>query len=121
MLSIALCLLLLMLAVEVRFSAALGAFITGSILAEPTQAERIEGLVKPVNNLFAAIFFISVGMMIGPSVLKEYTTHIVIITTTIILGMSFVFSLGALVSGQSLKHSVQTGLSLAQIGEFSFI
>jgi CPA2 family monovalent cation:H+ antiporter-2 len=119
--SIALCLLMVMLAVEVGFSAALGAFIMGSILAETTQAERIEELVKPVKNLFAAIFFISVGMMIDPNVLKDYTIHIVIITTTIILGMSFVFSLGALLSGQSLKHSVQTGLSLAQIGEFSFI
>ena len=119
--SIALCLLMVMLAVAVGFSAALGAFIMGSILAETTQAERIEELVKPVKNLFAAIFFISVGMMIDPNVLKDYTIHIVIITTTIILGMSFVFSLGALLSGQSLKHSVQTGLSLAQIGEFSFI
>ncbi len=119
--SIALCLLMVMLAVEVGFSAALGAFIMGSILAETTQAERIEALVKPVKNLFAAIFFISVGMMIDPNVLKDYTMHIVIITTTIIFGMSFVFSLGALLSGQSLKHSVQAGLSLAQIGEFSFI
>lgn len=119
--SIALCLLMVLLAVEVGFSAALGAFIMGSILAETTQAERIEELVKPVKNLFAAIFFISVGMMIDPSVLTDYSMHIVITTITIIFGMSFAFSLGALLSGQSLKQAVQAGLSLAQIGEFSFI
>jgi len=119
--SIALCLLMVLLAVEVGFSAALGAFIMGSILAETTHSERIEELVKSVRNLFAAVFFISVGMMIDPGVLAEHSVQIMIITFVIIIGMTLTFSLGALVSGQSLKHSVQTGMSLAQIGEFSFI
>ncbi|HEY3404403.1 MAG TPA: cation:proton antiporter [Ohtaekwangia sp.] len=119
--SIALCLIMVLLAVEVGFSAALGAFIMGSILAETTQAERIEELVKPVRNLFAAVFFISVGMMIDPGVLKEHALTIFIITMVIIVGMSITFSLGALLAGQSLKHSIQAGMSLSQIGEFSFI
>jgi CPA2 family monovalent cation:H+ antiporter-2 len=119
--SIALCLIMVLLAVEVGFSAALGAFIMGSILAETTQAERIEELLKSVKNLFAAVFFISVGMMIDPGVLKDHALTILIITGVIILGMSITFTLGSLLSGQSLKHSVQAGMSLAQIGEFSFI
>ncbi len=119
--SIALCLSMVLLAVKVGFSAALGAFIMGSILAETTQAERIEELVKSVKNLFAAIFFVSVGMMINPAVLLDYGVPILIISAVVIIGMSVTFSLGALLSGQSLKHSVQSGMSLAQIGEFSFI
>ncbi|HYC86428.1 MAG TPA: cation:proton antiporter [Chryseosolibacter sp.] len=119
--SIALCLCMVLLAVTVGFSAALGAFTMGSILAETTQAERIESLVKPVKNLFAAIFFISVGMMIDPGVLKEYAGPILIITGVVIAGMTLTVTMGALLSGQSLKHSVQAGMSLSQIGEFSFI
>jgi monovalent cation:H+ antiporter-2, CPA2 family len=120
-LSIALCLVMVWLAVKVGFSAALGAFTMGSILAETTQAERIEQLVKPVQNLFAAVFFISVGMMIDPSVLVAYAPTIGIITVLIITGMTLSFSFGAIIAGQSLKHSIQAGMSLAQIGEFSFI
>lgn len=119
--SIALCLLMVVLAVEVGFSAALGAFIMGSILAETTQAERIEELVKSVKNLFAAIFFVSVGMMINPGVLKEYALPILIITVLTVFGKLLTTTLGALLAGQSLKHAVQAGMSLAQIGEFSFI
>ncbi len=119
--SIALCLSMVLLAIEVGFSAALGAFIMGSILAETTQAERIEELVKSVKNLFAAVFFISVGMMLDPGVLTEHALPILIITAVIVVGMSVTFTLGALLSGQSLKHSTQAGMSLAQIGEFSFI
>ncbi|HEY0655442.1 MAG TPA: cation:proton antiporter [Chryseosolibacter sp.] len=119
--SIALCLVMVMLAVKVGFSAALGAFIMGSILAETTQAERIEHLVYSVKNLFAAVFFISVGMMIDPTVLQEYALPILFISLIIIVCMSLTFCLGALLSGQSLKHSIQAGMSLAQIGEFSFI
>lgn len=119
--AVSLCLLMVWLAVEVGFSAPLGAFVMGSILAETTQAERIEHLVKPVKHLFAAIFFISVGMMIDPAVLKDYAGPIAIITLIILVGMTVTFTIGALLSGQSLKHSVQSGMSLAQIGEFSFI
>jgi len=119
--SIALCLLMVILAVKVGFSPALGAFIMGSILAETTQAERIEHLTKSVKDLFAAIFFVSVGMMIDPSVLVDYAGPIVIITLVTVFGKFISSGLGALISGQSLKTSVQAGLSLSQIGEFSFI
>jgi monovalent cation:H+ antiporter-2, CPA2 family len=119
--SIALCLLMVYLAVEVGFSAALGAFITGSILAETSKGERIEALVKPVKNLFASVFFVSVGMMIDPEVLGVYAEPILLITAIVIVGMPLATMLGALLSGQSLKHSVQSGMSLSQIGEFSFI
>lgn len=118
---VALCLLMVMLAVEVGFSAALGAFIMGSILAETTQAERIEHLIKSVKDLFAAIFFISVGMMIDPAVLVDYSIPLMVIILITIFGKFFTTVLGALLSGQSLKHSVQAGMSLAQVGEFSFI
>lgn len=119
--SIALCLIMVMLAVKVGFSPALGAFIMGSILAETTQAEKIEHLTKSVKDLFAAIFFVSVGMMIDPRILLDYALPIIIITLATVLGKFISSGLGALVSGQPLKTSVQTGMSLAQIGEFSFI
>jgi CPA2 family monovalent cation:H+ antiporter-2 len=119
--SLALCLLMVVLAVAVGFSAALGAFIMGSILAETTQAERIEHLIKSVKDLFGAIFFVSVGMMIDPKVLIEYAGPVLIVTLLTITGKFLATAIGALLSGQSLKHSVQAGMSLAQIGEFSFI
>lgn len=119
--SIALCLIMVMLAVKVGFSPALGAFIMGSILAETTQAEKIEHLTKSVKDLFAAIFFVSVGMLIDPGILITYAMPILVITLATILGKFLSSGLGALVSGQPLKTAVQTGMSLAQIGEFSFI
>ena len=119
--SIGLCLLMVMLAVEVGFSAALGAFIMGSILAETTQAERIEHLIKSVRDLFAAVFFVSVGTMIDPKILLDHAVPILIITLVTIVGKFATTAIGALLSGQSLKHAVQAGMSLAQIGEFSFI
>ncbi|RZM18401.1 MAG: sodium:proton antiporter, partial [Pedobacter sp.] len=119
--SIALCLVMVLLAVKVGFSPALGAFIMGSILAETTQAERIEHLTKSVKDLFAAIFFVSVGMLINPQILIDYLVPIIVITLATVIGKFLSSGLGALVSGQPLKTSVQTGLSLAQIGEFSFI
>jgi CPA2 family monovalent cation:H+ antiporter-2 len=119
--SIALCLMMVLIAVKVGFSAALGAFIMGSILAETTQAEHIEHLTKSVKDLFAAIFFVSVGMLINPSILIDYAVPILIITLATIFGKFLSSGLGALISGQPLKTAVQTGMSLAQIGEFSFI
>lgn len=119
--SLALCLAMVLLAVKVGFSAALGAFVMGSILAETTQAERIEHLVKSVKDLFAAVFFVSVGMMIDLQVLVDYAVPVLVITLITIFGKLIATTLGALLSGQSLKHSVQAGMSLAQIGEFSFI
>ncbi|WP_293299417.1 cation:proton antiporter [Pedobacter sp. UBA4863] len=119
--SLALCLVMVILAVKVGFSPALGAFIMGSILAETTQAEKIEHLTKSVKDLFGAIFFVSVGMLIDPKVLLAYWQPILIITGLTIVGKLITTGGGALLSGQPLKTSVQTGLSLTQIGEFSFI
>lgn len=119
--SLALCLVMVLLADKAGFSPALGAFIMGSILAETTQAERIEHLTKSVKDLFAAIFFVSVGMLINPSVLVTYAMPIFLITMVIILGKIIFTIFGALLAGQPLKTAVQAGMSLAQIGEFSFI
>lgn len=119
--SLALCLVMVLLAVKVGFSPALGAFIMGSILAETTQAEKIEHLTKSVKDLFAAIFFVSVGMLIDPKILLDYAFPILIVTIATVLGKLISSTLGALLSGQPLKTSVQAGMSLAQIGEFSFI
>jgi CPA2 family monovalent cation:H+ antiporter-2 len=120
-LSISLCLLMVWFADSVGFSPALGAFIMGSILAETTKAEKIEHLIKPVKDLFAAIFFVSVGMLIDPQILGDYAIPVVILCIVTILGKILSTSFGALLSGQTLQTSLQTGFSLAQIGEFSFI
>ena len=119
--SLALCLMMVLLAVKVGFSPALGAFIMGSILAETTAAERIEHLTKSVKDFFGAVFFVSVGMMIDPQVLAEYWVPVVTISMGTIIGKFLFGGIGALVSGQPLKIAVQSGLSLTQIGEFSFI
>ncbi|MNJ96792.1 Inner membrane protein YbaL [compost metagenome] len=119
--AIGLCLGMVMIATAVGFSPALGAFVIGSILAETREGKRIEHLVIPVRDLFAAVFFVSVGMMIDPNVLREHAGTIAILTLVTIVGKFFSSGIGALVSGRSLKNSVQAGLSLAQIGEFSFI
>jgi CPA2 family monovalent cation:H+ antiporter-2 len=119
--SIALCLLMVIFAAGVGFSPALGAFIMGSIIAETTQAEHIEHLVKPVKDLFGAVFFVSVGMLINPDTLVEFALPVAILTLVVILGQSISSTIGALLSGQPLKQSIQTGMSLSQIGEFSFI
>ncbi len=119
--SVGLCLLMVILASLAGFSPALGAFIMGSILAETTNAQRIEHIVEPVKNLFAAVFFISVGMLIDPKMLAEYAIPIVVITLITIFGKFFSTGLGAILSGQPLKTSIHAGMSMAQIGEFSFI
>jgi CPA2 family monovalent cation:H+ antiporter-2 len=119
--SLALCLLMVIFAAGVGFSPALGAFIMGSIIAETTQAEHIEHLVKPVKDLFGAVFFVSVGMLINPDTLVEYAIPVAILTLVVIFGQSLSSTIGSLLSGQPLKQSIQTGMSLSQIGEFSFI
>ena len=120
-LSTGLCFLMVVLASKAGFSPALGAFIMGSILAETTDAEKIEHLVKPVKDLFAAIFFISVGTLIDPAALIDNAVPVAVITLVTIFGKTLSTMIGALASGQTLRHSVQSGFSLAQIGEFSFI
>ncbi|MFT4092994.1 MAG: cation:proton antiporter [Niabella sp.] len=119
--AIAMCFLMVYLSSQAGFSAALGAFIMGSLLAETTKAERIEHLVIPVRDLFGAIFFVSVGMLIDLNVIKEHWLPILLITAAVIFGKSIVITLGAFISGNSLRTSLQTGMSLALIGEFSYI
>ncbi len=119
--SLGLCLLMVVLATYAGFSAPLGAFIMGSILAETPQAEKIEHLVQPVKNLFGAIFFVSVGLLIEPQLLIKYIGPVLILSAVVIIGKTVNVTLGALISGQPLKQSIQAGMSLAQIGEFSFI
>jgi monovalent cation:H+ antiporter-2, CPA2 family len=119
--SLALCFLMVVLATYAGFSPALGAFIMGSILAETTKAEKIEQLTKSVKNLFGAIFFVSVGMLIVPHMLVQYATPIIAATLVLLFGKPLFVAIGAIGAGQPLKIAVQTGMSLAQIGEFSFI
>lgn len=119
--SVSLCFGMVVLANQVGFSPALGAFVMGSILAETTKAERIEHLIMPLKDLFGAIFFVSVGMLINPAILVEYAVPILILCLVTIVGKILSSGLGALLSGQSFQTSLQAGFSLAQIGEFSFI
>jgi CPA2 family monovalent cation:H+ antiporter-2 len=119
--SIGLCLAMVVIATQVGFSPALGAFVMGSILAETREGKRIEHLLLPVKDLFAAIFFVSVGMLIDPGVLLTHFWTILTITVVTILGKFVSSCLGSLISGKNLRQSFQTGFSLAQIGEFSFI
>ncbi|MDR1259312.1 MAG: cation:proton antiporter [Tannerellaceae bacterium] len=120
-LAIGLCLGMVLFASRVGFSAALGAFIMGSILAETVRAKQIEHLVEPVRNLFGAVFFVSVGMMISVSAIVEYAGLILILTGVVLVGRVIFATLGVMASGEGLKVAVQAGFSLAQIGEFSFI
>jgi CPA2 family monovalent cation:H+ antiporter-2 len=109
------------LATQVGFSAELGAFVMGSIIAETTFAEKVEHLIKPVKDLFGSVFFVSVGMMIDPAAMVEYAWPILAVTLLTLFGKLVSTTLGALISGQPLKQSVQVGMSMAQIGEFAFI
>lgn len=120
-LSIGLCLGMVVLAVQVGFSAELGAFVMGSIIAETTSAERVEHLLKPVKDLFGAVFFVSVGMMIDPQAMIQYAWPIFCVTLLTLFGKFLSTTTGALLSGQPLKQSIQVGMSMAQIGEFAFI
>jgi CPA2 family monovalent cation:H+ antiporter-2 len=119
--SIGLCLGMVLIAVNVGFSAELGAFVMGSIIAETTVAEKVEHTLKSVKDLFAAVFFVSVGMMIDYQEMMVYAWPIFIVTILTIFGKLFSSALGALLSGQPLKQSIQVGMSMAQIGEFAFI
>jgi len=120
-LSLALCLGMVVLADQVGFSAALGAFIMGSILAETTQAHKIEHLITSVKDLFGAIFFVSVGMLIDPQILVDYAIPVLILTLSVIFGKTIFVASGGLLAGRPLKQAVQAGTSMSQIGEFSFI
>ncbi|WP_455673972.1 cation:proton antiporter domain-containing protein [Phocaeicola sp.] len=119
--SLALCFGMVVLAAKVGFSPAFGAFIMGSILAETVEAESIEKLVAPVKDLFGAIFFVSVGMMVDPAMIVEYAWPIIAITFAIVLGQVLFGTGGVVLAGQPLKVAMQCGFSLTQIGEFAFI
>lgn len=119
--SISMCLLMVYLATKAGFSPALGAFVMGSLLAETTKAEKIEHLITPVKDLFGAIFFVSVGILIDLGVIAEHIIPILVITLVCIVGKIITTGFGAYISGNPLKTSLQAGMSLAQIGEFSFI
>lgn len=119
--AVGLCLGMVLFASHVGFSAALGAFIMGSILAETIEAKHIEHLIEPIKNLFGAVFFVSVGMMLDPGIIQEYALIIVIMTLVVLFGRVIFATIGVLASGEGLKVALQSGFSLAQIGEFSFI
>ena len=119
--SVALCFGMVFLVTQAGFSAALGAFIMGSILAETTHAEKIEHLLKPLKDLFGAVFFISVGMLINPGLLMQYAVPTAILVFVVIAGKTIFVTTGAVISGQPLQKSLRSGMSLSQIGEFSFI
>ncbi len=119
--ALALCFGMVVAASAAGFSAAFGAFVMGSILAETVEAEKIEHLVAPVKNLFGAIFFVSVGMMVDVALIIEYIVPIVSIIAAVMLGQTILSTCGFLLSGQSLKTSMQCSFSLTQIGEFAFI
>lgn len=119
--ALGLCCAMAVLSTKVGFSSAFGAFVMGSILAETIEAERIIKVVEPVKNLFGAVFFVSVGMLVDPAILVEYSWPIVTLVLVIIIGQVIFGSLSFLIGGQSLKSAMQCGFSMAQIGEFSFI
>ena len=120
-LALGLCLGMVLTAEEAGFSSALGAFVMGSILAETVESHRIEKLMTPLKNVFAAIFFISVGMMIDPSSLSEYWVSIVYVSLVIVIGMILFATLGCWWGGATMRDSMLTSFSFVQIGEFSFI
>lgn len=120
-LSVGLCLGLVTLSAYNEYSVALGAFIMGSILAETSEAKKIEGLVTPLKDVFGAIFFVSVGMMMDPRVFVNNSGLVLLISVLIIVGQIVSLTIGSLVTGQTLNNSIRTSFSMAQIGEFSFI
>ncbi len=119
--SVALCLSLVCVAAKFHYSSALGAFIMGSVLAETVLVHRIEELIQPIRDIFAAVFFISVGMLIDPAVILHNWPVVIFISLVTIIGKTITTSLAAFATGQSLNTSVRVGFSMAQIGEFSFI
>lgn len=116
-----LCFLMVVLATKAGFSSALGAFIMGSILAETVELENIEKVIQPIKDFFGAIFFVSVGMMVDPQVLFDNFSTVIIIAAASIIGKMIFTTTGVRLAGESMKTAVQSGFSLAQMGEFSFI
>ena len=119
--SLGMCCGMAVVSTKVGFASAFGAFIMGSILAETVEAEKIEKLVEPVKNLFGAIFFVSVGMLVDPQILISYAFPIIALVLTILIGQAVFGSFSFMLGGESLKSAMRCGFSMAQIGEFSFI
>ena len=119
--ALGLCCGMAVLSTKVGFSSAFGAFVMGSILAETVEAEKIIKLVEPVKDLFGAIFFVSVGMLVDPKILVEYALPILALVCTILVGQAILGTLGFMLGGESLKSAMRCGFSMSQIGEFSFI
>ncbi|MFP5520404.1 MAG: cation:proton antiporter [Bdellovibrionia bacterium] len=119
--SVGLCLLMVVIANKVGFSSALGAFVAGSLLAETVEAERIHHVIKPVRDLFSAVFFVSVGMLINPDILAEQWQAVLLISAVVIVGKIVTVTIGSVFSGQDVRCSIHSGLAMSQIGEFSFI
>ncbi len=119
--TIGICFAAALLALAFGYSVALGAFIAGSLVAESGESARIERLVHPVRDMFVAIFFVSVGMLIDPAVIVAHAGAVVALTVLVITGKVLAVSAGSFLTGNGLRSSVQAGMSLAQIGEFSFI
>jgi CPA2 family monovalent cation:H+ antiporter-2 len=119
--SLGLCCLMAVVSTKTGFSSAFGAFVMGSILAETIEADKIIKLVEPVKNLFGAIFFVSVGMLVDPRIIVEYAFPIAALVLTIIIGQAIFGTVGFMLSGQPLKTAMKCGFSMTQIGEFSFI
>lgn len=119
--SLGFCCLMAVISTQVGFSAAFGAFVMGSILAETVEADKIIRLVDPVKNLFGAIFFVSVGMLVKPEVIVEYAIPILLLVIAILVGQALFGTLGYLLGGQTLKNAMRCGFSMAQVGEFAFI
>lgn len=119
--SLGLCFLMVVIASKLGYSPALGAFVMGSMLAETIEAEKIENAVIPVKDLFGAIFFVSVGMLVSPTVLAQYWYIIIILVIAVMVGQMVFGTIGFLLSSSSLRDAMQSGFSMVQIGEFSFI
>ncbi len=119
--SLGLCLGMVVLASAAGFSASLGAFVMGSILSETIESAEIHRMIKPIKNLFVAVFFVSVGIMVDPAVFKDYAMPVIVISLAVLILKTIFATSGVFLSGQTLKTSMQTGFSLSQIGEFSFI
>ncbi len=119
--SLGMCCAMAVFSTKVGFSSAFGAFIMGSILAETIEADKIIKLVEPVKNLFGAVFFVSVGMLVDPVILLEYAFPIFILVMTILIGQAVFGTFSFMLAGESLKSAMRCGFSMAQIGEFSFI
>jgi CPA2 family monovalent cation:H+ antiporter-2 len=119
--SVGLCLMMVLIATGAGFSPALGAFVMGSLLAETDEGERIEHVIRPLRNFFGAIFFVSVGILFDPTALPDLWPQILGLTLLLVIGKTCAVTIGGLLAGQSLQNSMRAGLSMTQIGEFSFI